>query len=163
MVKDIIKYNEKEYQLSTVFIENMALFETMIFQIKNGTVSGKEVYCFRTADAGKSKDKHIDIYYHPEKYLSDEIIDEYLKSKEDLYDGDGSKIYIVNGYEYTDDSCNEEIWVEELFLDAEQANACCVYLNVTNTKKNVTYYISEYNGFCNEDYVSKLEEIYPKR
>lgn len=44
MVKDIIKYNKKEYQLSTVFIEKMKLFETMIFPIENGIVSDNEVF-----------------------------------------------------------------------------------------------------------------------
>ncbi len=45
MVKDIIKYKEKEYQLSTVFIENMGLFETIPFSIENGIVTGRNVYC----------------------------------------------------------------------------------------------------------------------
>lgn len=81
MVKDIIKYNEKEYQLSTVFIENMGLFETMIFPIENGIVSGNEVYCFRTVRAGESKNKHEDIYENVEKYLSDVAIEKYLACK----------------------------------------------------------------------------------
>lgn len=81
MVKDIIKYNEKEYQLSTVFIENMAVFETMIFPIENGIVSGSEVYCYRTRDAGNSKYKHEDIYENVEKYLSDKAIEKYLVCK----------------------------------------------------------------------------------
>lgn len=78
MVKDVIKYNEKEYQLSTVFLENMALFETMIFPIENGIVSGNEVYCYRTVNADASKDKHKDIYENTEKYLSDKAIEKYL-------------------------------------------------------------------------------------
>ena len=82
MVKDIIKYKEKEYQLSTVFIENMGLFETMIFPIENGIVSGSEVYYYRTARAGESKNKHEDIYYHPEKYLSDKAIEKYLACRD---------------------------------------------------------------------------------
>lgn len=81
MVKDIIQYNKKEYQLSTVFIEKMKLFETMIFPIKNGIVSGNEVYCFRTRDEGKSRYKHIDIYENVEKYLSDKVIEKYLACK----------------------------------------------------------------------------------
>jgi hypothetical protein len=81
MVKDIIKYNEKEYQLSTVHIENMAMFETMIFPIENGIVSGKEVYCYRTTDVGKSQSKHKDIYYNAEKYLSERAIEKYLACK----------------------------------------------------------------------------------
>lgn len=68
-----------------------------------------------------------------------------------------NKIYIVNGYinQYGD----EDTWVEELFEDEEQANACCEYLNITNTQDNVTFYLSENDGFCKEDYVSKLEGI----
>lgn len=81
MVKDIIKHNEKEYQLSTTFIDNMALFETMIFPIENGIVSGSEVYCYRTRYAGESKYKHNDIYENPEKYLSDKAIEGYLACK----------------------------------------------------------------------------------
>ena len=81
MVKDIIKYDNKEYQLSTVFIKNMALFETMIFPIENNIVSGNEVYCYRTMDAGESKYKHEDIYENTEKYLSDKAIEKYLACK----------------------------------------------------------------------------------
>lgn len=81
MVKDIIKYNEKEYQLSTVFLEKMALFETMVFPIENGIVSGNEVYCYRTRDAGESKYKYTDIYENTEKYLSDKAIEKYFACK----------------------------------------------------------------------------------
>lgn len=85
MIKDIIKYDNKEYQLSNIYIEDMATFETMIFPIENSKVSGKEVYCFRTSKAGESKNKYEDIYYHPEKYISEEAITEYTKEKEMLY------------------------------------------------------------------------------
>ena len=81
MIKDIIKYDNKEYQLSTIYIENMAIFETMIFPIENGKVSGKEVYCFRTLRANESKWKHTDIYEHPEKYVSNRAIEKYLACK----------------------------------------------------------------------------------
>ena len=85
MVKDIIKYGNKEYLLSTVYIENMITFETMIFPIENGRISGREVYCFRTLDAGESKYKHEHIYYHSENYISDEAIAKYLKEKEEWF------------------------------------------------------------------------------
>ena len=78
MVKDIIKHNEKEYQLSTVFLKNMSLFETMIFPIENGIISGNEIYCYRTKDVGESKNKHAEIYENVEKYLSDKAIEKYL-------------------------------------------------------------------------------------
>lgn len=68
-----------------------------------------------------------------------------------------NKIYIVNGY--INESGDEDTWIEELFEDKEQANACCEYLNITNTQKNVTYWLSENDGICMEDYVSKLEEV----
>ena len=78
IIKEIIKHNEKEYQLSTVFIENMALYETMIFPIENGIVSDDEVYCYRTMDIAESKYKRKDIYENVEKYLSDKAIEKYL-------------------------------------------------------------------------------------
>ncbi len=84
MVKDVIRYNDKNYQLSTVNLDGV--LETMIFPIEDGVVSGREVYCFRTVKAGESMDKHGDIYYHPEKYLSDEAIAEYIKSKEEDFE-----------------------------------------------------------------------------
>ena len=82
MVKDIIKYNNKKFLLSTVLIDN-CVFETMVFPIINGQVSGSEVYTFRTVESGKSLNKHKDIYEHPEKYVSNEVIEQYLTSKED--------------------------------------------------------------------------------
>lgn len=85
MIKDILKYKDKEFQLSTIYIENMVTFETMIFPIEDGVVSGREVYCFRTVKSSESQKKHADIYYHPEKYISEEAIAKYLKEKEDLF------------------------------------------------------------------------------
>ena len=110
MVKDIIKYNDKEYQLSTVKIDVM--FETMIFPIENGIVSGSEVYCFRTLDAGKSCDKHGHIYYHPEKYLSDEAIDKYIKSKEDDFYEEEEIIALPS--KYLEKYCLGEIEFDEM-------------------------------------------------
>lgn len=81
IVKDYIKYKNKEYQLST--IKNDSEFETMVFPIKNGKISGNEVYKFTTFDAGESSDKHGDIYNNPEKYVSSEAIKKYLDSKEE--------------------------------------------------------------------------------
>lgn len=154
MIKDIITYNNKAYQLSTINIDGM--FETMIFPIINGNVSGNEVYCFRTFKSGESKNKHADIYYYPEKYLSEDAIDEYLRSKGSDFTVD-NKIYIVMGY--INESGDEDQWVEELFEDKEQASACCEYLNITNTQDNVNYYLCESDGFCTEDYISKLEAL----
>ena len=83
MIKDILEYKDKKFQLSTVNLDG--LFETMIFPIENGIVSGSEVYCFRTVKAGESHNKHRDIYYHSENYISDEAIAKYLKEKEDWF------------------------------------------------------------------------------
>lgn len=81
MVKDIIKYNEKEYQLSTVYLEKMKIYETMIFPIENGLISGNEVYCNRTMDAFESRYVHRDILDNLEKYLSDKAIERYFACK----------------------------------------------------------------------------------
>ena len=82
MFKDYINYNNKLYQVSTVTLPQYGM-ETMIFPVKGGIVSGKEVYCFRTTKPGEAVHKHMDIYAHPEKYLSEEAINAYFKSKED--------------------------------------------------------------------------------
>ena len=81
MVKDIIIYNEKEYQLSTIFIDTASIFETMIFPIENGIVSGNEVFCHRVYNAENSKNTHEDICNNPEKYLSDKAIEQYFACK----------------------------------------------------------------------------------
>lgn len=81
MIKDIIKYDNKEYQLSTIYIEDMLTFETMIFPIIDNEIYGYEVYCFRTTNVNESKNKHLDIYKHPEKYVSKEAIDKYIKDR----------------------------------------------------------------------------------
>ena len=85
LVKDYIKYEEKEYQISTVLLYDCE-FETMIFPVKNGIVSGSEVYKFTTFDAGESQRKHRDVLYNAENYVSKEAIKKYLKEKEELYD-----------------------------------------------------------------------------
>ena len=82
MVKDIIKYNEKEYHLSSVLIENMGLFETMIFPIENGIVSGSEVFCHRTRHIALANEVYTVIKLHPEKYLSDKAIEKYFACKD---------------------------------------------------------------------------------
>lgn len=80
MIKDYIKYEEKEYQVSTVNIDGM--LETMIFPVENGIVSGSEVYKFRTCNAGESKNKHRDIVTNVENYISKEAIERYLEAKD---------------------------------------------------------------------------------
>ena len=83
MLKDYITYNEKSYQISTVKLHRYGIVETMVFPVEDGIVSGKEVYCLRTTKPGEAVHKHMDIYAHPEKYLSEEAINAYFKSKED--------------------------------------------------------------------------------
>lgn len=70
MIKDIIKYNNKKYQLSTTNLDGM--LETMVFPIEYGVVSGKSVYTFRTFNSTESQGMHKDILNHPEKYITDE-------------------------------------------------------------------------------------------
>ena len=154
MVKDYITFNEKRYQLSTVYING--IFETMIFPIENGIISGSEVYREECYNAGQSHDIHKDIYYHPGKYLSEEAINEYLKSKEEDF-VTNNKIYVVGGYinEHGDTST----WLEKLFDNEEQAKACCKFLNLTKTQTNVEFSMYEVDGICNEDYISKLRYL----
>lgn len=82
MIKDIIRCDNKKYQVSTVNLDGC--FETMIFPIEDDMVVGKEVYMWRTSDANESQDKHRDILNRPEKYISEESIAEYLRLKEEL-------------------------------------------------------------------------------
>lgn len=93
--KRIIKYKDKNYELSTVYLENMYEFETMIFPIENGVVNGNEVYCFRTPDISESYAKHVDIINNISKYVSEETINEYLKSKEEETMEDANYVYII--------------------------------------------------------------------
>lgn len=83
MLKDILIYEGKKYQLSGVKINGC--FETMIFPIIDGVVSDIEVYCFRTTEVYKFHNKYRDIYYHPKKYVSKEAITKYLKEKEEYF------------------------------------------------------------------------------
>jgi len=85
MNKNIINYNDKDYQVSTVYIDNMATYETMVFPIENGIISGSEVYCYRTVEADISMYIHNDILYNPKNYLSEEAIANYLKEKENWF------------------------------------------------------------------------------
>lgn len=81
MIVDVIKYNNKEYQISTVYIKKMYTYETMIFPIENNKVSGDEIYCFRTMDGVEAINNHKDIFLHIEKYVSDEAIMKYINKK----------------------------------------------------------------------------------
>ena len=83
MIKDIITYNGKDYQISTVkmYAKAYVYFETAIFPIENDIPTGNEVYRWKTYNVEESHDKHIDILNRPEKYLSEESVAEYMKSK----------------------------------------------------------------------------------
>lgn len=81
MIKDKILFKGDNFQVST--ISKDGILETMIFPIKHGMISGSEVYCFRTFEPSESMEKHEDILYHPEKYLTPSVIQEYLDSKEE--------------------------------------------------------------------------------
>ena len=86
-MKDIIYnvYTGKEYQVSTAFVYD-CYFETMIFPIEEGVVSGREVYKWESYSLEEAVDKHRDIKNNPEKYISDEAIAEYMKSKEEDFE-----------------------------------------------------------------------------
>lgn len=160
MIKDILEYNGKKYQLITAKLSDF--LETMIFPIENDVISGKEVYCFRTTEPGLSINKHEDIYDHPEKYLSEVAIQEYIKSKEnDFENHKDNKIYIVHGY--INEFGDTDTWVREIFENEEQANCCAAYLNLTKEQENVTYYVSEYDGFCKDDYSSMLDKLLERK
>ena len=82
-MKDIIHdvYTGKEYQVSTAFVYD-CYFETMIFPIEDGVVSGREVYKWEAYNIEEAVDKHRDIKNRPQAYISEESIAEYLKLKE---------------------------------------------------------------------------------
>lgn len=83
MIKDIIYdiYTGKEYQVSTAFIYD-CYFETMIFPIEDGVVSGREVYKWESYNLEEAVDKHRDIKNRPQAYISKESIAEYIRLKE---------------------------------------------------------------------------------
>lgn len=81
MIKNDIEYNGKSYQVSTIDLHWG--YETMIFPVIDGVVSGSEVYKYRTCLKSDSEDKHFDIVKHPKKYLDENCIEEYKKSLEE--------------------------------------------------------------------------------
>ena len=81
MIKNDIEYNGKSYQVSTIVLDWG--YETMIFPVIDGVVSGSGVYKYRTCLKSDSEDKHFDIVKHPKKYLDENCIEEYKKSLEE--------------------------------------------------------------------------------
>lgn len=81
MIKNEIEYKGKSYQVSTIDLH--CGYETMIFPIINGVVSGSELYKYRTCLKSDSTNKHFDIVIHPEKYLDEKIIENYKESLEE--------------------------------------------------------------------------------
>lgn len=67
-----------------------------------------------------------------------------------------NKIYIIMGY--INESGDEDTWVDEVFTDKEQAEACCEYLNLTKTQDNIEFSWFEMN-VNTEDYIEKLSYI----
>lgn len=81
-MKNDIKYAGKSYQVST--IELQWGYETMIFPIIAGIISGDEIYKYRTCIKTGAINKHFDILKYPEKYVDDKAIEAYKESlKED--------------------------------------------------------------------------------
>ena len=81
-MKDIIcdVYTGKKYQVSTVWIYS-SYFETMIFPIEDGVVSGREVYKWEAYCLEEAVNKHRDIKNRPQAYISEESIAEYIRLK----------------------------------------------------------------------------------
>lgn len=67
-----------------------------------------------------------------------------------------NKIYIIMGY--INESGDEDTWVDEVFTDKEQAEACCEYLNLTKIQDNIEFSWFEMN-VNTEDYIEKLSYI----
>lgn len=83
MLKDIIEYKNKEYQLSCSSVSNHTIYEIMIFPIENEMISENEVYCFRTTDVHDAASEYHKILNNQYLYVSEEAINKYLKSKEE--------------------------------------------------------------------------------
>ena len=86
-MEDIIYdvYTGKEYQVSTAFVYG-CYFETMIFPIEDGVVSGREVYKWESYNLEEAVDKHMDIKNRPQAYISEESIAEYIRLKEEDFE-----------------------------------------------------------------------------
>lgn len=80
-IKDDIEYKWKSYQVST--IELHGIYETMVFPVIDGIVSGSEVYKYRSCDRDDVINRHFDIVKHPETYLNENLIEEYKNSLEE--------------------------------------------------------------------------------
>lgn len=86
-MKEIIYdvYSGKKYQVSTAWV-NDCYFETMIFPIEDGVVSGREVYRWETYNIEDAVDKHRDIKNRPQAYISEESIAEYIRLKNEDFE-----------------------------------------------------------------------------
>lgn len=92
IIKDIIEYKNKEYQLSCSHVNDMTVYEIMIFPIENEMISGNEVYTFRTLSVDKAMTEYHKILNNTSLYVSEEAINKYLKSKkEDFIETDLQK------------------------------------------------------------------------
>ena len=131
MIKNEIEYKGKSYQVSTIDLHWG--YETMIFPIINGVVSGNEVYKYRTCDRDDIINKHFDIVTHPEKYLDDKIIEEYKKSLEKYFkvtDIEKFKNFFDDmGIEYKEYKYDR---MREVVLEIDQKHVCTGYSNSLN-------------------------------
>ena len=106
-MKDIIYdvYTGKEYQVSTAFIYD-CYFETMIFPIEDGVVSGREVYKWEAYNLQEAIDKHRDIKNRPQAYISEESIAEYIRLKEEDFETEEE---IQFPFQFLEMFCNGEM------------------------------------------------------
>lgn len=78
MIRDIVKYNDREYRVTTIYFPATNIHTTEVRLIENGSVTDEVVYHFVTVESSESQDKHKDILDNLEKYLSEAAIRKYL-------------------------------------------------------------------------------------
>lgn len=84
-MKDIIEYENKRYQVSTINFDNTGMYQTMIFPIVNGQIDGREVYCFNTFNINEAITRHNTILKAPSVFVSQDAIQKYLESKKEEF------------------------------------------------------------------------------
>ena len=106
-MKDIIYdvYTGKGYQVSTAWIYN-CYFETIIFPIEDGVVSGREVYKWESYTLEEAVNKHRDIKNRPQAYISEESIAEYIRLKEEDFETEEE---VQFPFQFLEMFCNGEI------------------------------------------------------
>lgn len=121
-------------------------YETMVFPIIDGVVSGSEVYKYRTCLKSDSENKHFDIVKHPKKYLDENFIEEYKKSLEEdfkLTDLEKFKNFFDEmgiKYHYTrcDKSNKQTLDIDEQYIYMSYGNSISINFEL-NTGKFIEF------------------------